>query len=227
MTAVEAKQGVTGGRGRGAAGGAQPCGAGGDAMPTRAGSRGPPQRPAWPGGARGAGGGSRWSGEKEGAATRQKPRLPGATRASPVMLARRDSELGGALVAGGAIAPRRLLRQHVCNPGGEGRPVRVTGRGGVAGGGRAGQDEGAREQGAQRRRGGGGSRGSLARPGRERLASLTERQPCPHGPELAGREPRVGGVGPAPDTRAPVAPLQTVCSVTRGGWLAPLPRPRG
>ena len=36
-------------------------------------------------------------------------------RVLPVMFARCDSELGSALVAVGAITPRRLLGQHICN----------------------------------------------------------------------------------------------------------------
>lgn len=35
----------------------------------------------------------------------------------PVMFASCDSKLGSALIAVGAITPRRLLRQHICNTG--------------------------------------------------------------------------------------------------------------
>lgn len=43
--------------------------------------------------------------------------LTSPVRVSPVMFASRDSKLGSALVAVGAVTPGRLFGQHICNTG--------------------------------------------------------------------------------------------------------------
>lgn len=55
--------------------------------------------------------------EKGRSSDNSRSPLTSLVRGSPVMFASRDSELGSALVAVGAVTPGRLLGQHICNTG--------------------------------------------------------------------------------------------------------------